>query len=202
MKRILVALAAVVALAGCCGDANASGQPKVSADVQTIFNNLPAEQQAEMIKQMTAAQAAAANPTSTVEKVDKWVDLGEKVGKMMGGAAKEIGVAVNDFVKTDVGKWTMVLVIWNYMGADMVDIFVHVGGALLVWLIGFTWLWYVVKKGATKTITYDETKTNIFGNYRIKEIHRGDIGSDGITAAVVFAGVLLVVGILMLMTTL
>lgn len=202
MKRSIVALMAFIALAGGMS-AYAADETKINANAQAMFDKLPADKQAEMLSQMAAAQKQTEQaPVAVAETVDKWVDLGEKVGKMMGGAAKEIGIAVNEFVKTDVGRWTMVLIIWNYMGADMVDIFVHIGGALMLWLIGFVWLWYAVRKGASKTITYDETKTNIFGNYRIKEVHRGSLSDGDATASFVFAGILLVIGVLMMLNTL
>lgn len=72
-----------------------------------------------------------------------------------------------------------------------------------MWLIGFTSVWYIVRQATPKTITYDETKTTIFGNYVVMEIERGSIAYGDVTALIVFGGSgMLAIGILMLMTTL
>lgn len=161
-----VAIAAVIALSGCCGKANAAeAKLTVNSVAQAGFDNLTAEQQAQILQSITAAQT---KETETVDKIDKWVNVGERVGKMVGGAAKELGVAANEFVKTDVGKMTAALIVWNYMGEDLVHIFVHVGGGMMFMFLGLTAIYIVVRKAYPVTYTYDTTVKNWFGRHPVQ----------------------------------
>lgn len=83
-------------------------------------NGLTEAQKAQLVQQ--AEQMKNATPLDTANKVDQWVNIGEKIGKMLGGAAKEVGIAVNEFVQTPVGKMTAVLIVWNYMGSMIVHV--------------------------------------------------------------------------------
>lgn len=75
------------------------------------FSNLTTQQQADVLKQIaTTVDQAKVMPIVTeenVEKVERWVNVGTNIGKGLAGAAKELGVAVNDFSQTGVGQWTM-----------------------------------------------------------------------------------------------
>lgn len=151
---------------GCCGDANAAPDPKLSVNsvAQAGFDNLSADQQAQILQSITAAQT---KETDIADKVDKWVNIGERVGKMLGGAAKELGIAANEFVKTDVGRMTAILVVWNYMGNDLVNIFVHVGGGLLVMVLGLISVYVVVRKMYAPKLVYDTNVKNWRGKHPI-----------------------------------
>jgi hypothetical protein len=56
---------------------------------------------------------------TTVDEMDKWSDVSLKFAKAIGVAAKEFGVAVNDFLGTDVGKLTAVFIGWQVLGEDI-----------------------------------------------------------------------------------
>ena len=115
-------------------------------------------------------QASTARLTAKLEPGDigEWVDIGERIGKMLGGAAREVGVAVNDFVDTPVGKMTMVLIVWNYMGSMIV----HVFGGLLVMVLGLSIILYMYKRSTQDVVHYDSEKTDIFGRARLSRIVR------------------------------
>lgn len=150
MKKYLIALALMFSV-------NAA-----SAAVEINTSGLTESQKAQLVQQ--AEQMKKATPLETFEKVDKWVDTGERIGKMMGGAAKEVGIAVNDFVKTPVGQMTAFLIIWNYMGSMLV----HVVGGFTILFITFGLLtWYSGRLREVK-ITYDrEAGKNWLGRYPI-----------------------------------
>ncbi|MCX6763875.1 MAG: hypothetical protein NTZ97_04070 [Candidatus Moranbacteria bacterium] len=69
-------------------------------------------------------------PTSP-DKMEAWVNLGEKIGKAIGAICKELNTGVNDFIKTPVGKIAMVLIIWKAIGHELWSIF----GGTLSWII-------------------------------------------------------------------
>ena len=49
----------------------------------------------------------------TPEKLDQFAQTGANIGKGLAAAAKEIGVAVNEFVQTPVGILTVGLIAWQ-----------------------------------------------------------------------------------------
>lgn len=136
-------------------------------------NGLTEAQKAQLVQQ--AEQMKNATPLDTANKVDQWVNIGEKIGKMLGGAAKEVGIAVNEFVQTPVGKMTAVLIVWNYMGSMIVHVLS--GWALLI--ITFSLLLWYSKRVTGLEITYDkEAGRNWLGRYPILKIKRDDMPSD------------------------
>lgn len=143
------------------------------------WDKLSASQQAEVMK-IVADKAEATNAlpgidsASDPKKVDEWISVGERIGKMMGGAAKEVGIAVNDFVNTPVGKMTMFLIVWKYMGAMAIHFF----GGVLVMLVGAVVMTALYRRLVAVDITYDAEAKNIFGNHPKLKVERGAFGSD------------------------
>jgi hypothetical protein len=114
------------------------------------WNKLTPAQQADIQKQIALAAEAQSVPMLDIKKVDDYVTLGEHIGKMMGGAAKEVGVAVNTFVETPVGKWTMAMIVWKFMGSAIMHIF----GGITVLIVGFTYLSFLLRHRKTVEIQY------------------------------------------------
>ena len=142
------------------------------------WENLSESQRAEITKMVADKSAASvASPIGVVpdvKKIDEYVAVGERVGKMMGGAAKEVGVAVNEFINTPVGKWTMFLIVWKYMGVMAIHFF----GGLVVLLVGAVVMTALYRRLVHTTITYDKEKTNIFGNHPVLTKEKSAFGSD------------------------
>ena len=159
---VLMLVSFVLVIAGCCNHANA-GDVNVSAVNQAGFDKLSNEQQAEIISQVTKLQTAPDTPT-TAAKVDEWVAVGDHIGQALGGAAKQLNVAVNEFAKTDVGKMTMMMVIWQYAGSDLMKIALHIVGGFTVLLVGFPMIIFLVRRVNPLTVTYDPVRVNKFGN--------------------------------------
>ena len=204
MKKFFgsIALAAFVALAaGCCGDANAATESKLSVNTvaEAGFDKLSAEQQAQIVSSIAAAQS---KESDVIDTVDKWVNVGERIGKMVGGAAREVGIAANEFVQTDVGKMTAAMIVWNYMGADVVDVFVHVVGGTAFIFIGLTWIFIVMRRSQDYKVVYSTTEKNWFGNYVVIGKERDSLTSDqqfGFTGSAAFV---LVLGMIAILTAL
>ncbi len=197
-----IVLAAVVALsAGCCGDAEAATEAKLSSTtvVDAGFDKLTAAQQAQIVQSIADAQT---KESEVIDTVDKWVNVGERIGKMVGGAAREVGVAANEFIQTDVGKMTAAMIIWNYMGADVVDVLVHVVGGSMFIVIGLTWIFIVMRRSSPTQVTYSTTEKNWFGNYVIVKKERDDLTSDQQIGFTLSAAVVLAVGLVSVLTAL
>lgn len=109
---------------------------------------------------------AAASAPSTAEVVKEWAAVGQAVGAGVVGAARELGIVANDFAKTDLGKITIAILVYKYMGAQMLD---TVGKTVswitktLVLVGGFTFGWRLIRRAAyTAEITYIQ-KPILFG---------------------------------------
>lgn len=95
-------------------------------------------------------------PTTTKE-VEKWANIGSAVGKALSESAKGLGIAVNDFAKTDVGFLATVLIFWHFIGATLVHIF----GGILILVVGTIFIHYIMRNGREyeyKTIEGKEKK--------------------------------------------
>ena len=118
------------------------------------FNNLSTTQQAEILRQVgemrqTTAVSTIAN--ADPEKVDQWVNIGSNIGKGLAGAAKELGVQINEFSDTKVGQLTVFLIVWHIMG----NMIYHFIGGILVWIIGFLAIWFIRAKIAQPVMNDD-----------------------------------------------
>lgn len=140
------------------------------AVVEVNTRGLTESQKAELVKQAELMKQEAAGPVDDpADRVDKWVNVGERVGKMLGGAAKEVGVAVNQFVTTPVGMMTAALIVWHYMGSMII----HVISGWVVLIISVMMITYVYRRSTKQVITYDvEAGRNWLGNYPIQSITR------------------------------
>ncbi len=79
-----------------------------SRDIEKAgFDKLPASQQAQIIAQVEQAtnngNAVPATANTILDVGERFVQMGSNLGKGLGQAAKEVGVAANEFVKTPVG---------------------------------------------------------------------------------------------------
>ncbi len=151
-------------------------------------------QKAEINKQVALAAEQAVSPTLDIQKVDEYVALGERIGKMMGGAAKELGVAVNAFVETPVGKWTMAMIVWKFMGNALI----HVFGGVVILTVGFTFLGFLMRRRYPLDVEY--TTDTFFGikfNRRTKvsrqQMDDGDIWFFTLSGAVVVGAALITI---------
>lgn len=208
MKRFMMAV--LVTMAAMCVTVPAfAGNGMTSDTVNSAgFSKLSEAEKAEVLK-LVADKAAAQKVdvpgslekvvdkvTPTAEGVDKWMTVGEKFGKMMGGAAKEVGIAVNDFVKTPVGMMTAGLIVWHYTGGVMVHIF----GGLLILVVGFTYMRILMNRSCDWVITYDAERKNVFGNPVVLSKKRSEMSDDALCGYGIAGVVLLIVSLIAIFT--
>ena len=88
------------------------------------LTNLTPAQAAEIQKQIAEMEKNPTNVSQNVRKeAEAWGELGANMGKAMIGAAKEFGVAANDFAGTGLGKITVAIVAYKIIGQDLLQIF-------------------------------------------------------------------------------
>jgi hypothetical protein len=160
------------------------------------FSKLTAAQQAQVIANISTMATDSSTAIPTAAKMDDYVTLGEHIGKTLGGAAKEVGVAVSTFVETPVGKVTTFIILWKLIGTDMM----HVVAAAMLLAVGFPFIWFVARNSRNVKITYDDSKTNIFGNHPVTSVVRSELSGDMVVGAAVMAALILMVAFISLST--
>lgn len=152
MKHLILSVLFVVSMS--IGAAFGTG---ITTDQLEGFSKLTEQQKADIAKQVADAASVKITDTSvgTVlqdpEKLEKWVKFGASIGQGIGGAAKEIGMATNEFVNTPVGKLAVGLIVWKVMGHEVTHI-VGAGIFALVWIS--IWLYLFRRLCVIKSTTY------------------------------------------------
>lgn len=190
MKKFFAVILMMVSISAWAG--NDSGTVRAAG-----FAKLSEAEKAEVIK-MVADKASQKDimPTMTEDKVEKWVKIGSNIGQGLAGAAKEVGVAVNDFATTPVGQLTMLLIVWHMIGAQLI----HLIGGILIWIVGIAIIRHMVARAYPSKITYSKEVKNWFGNYAIEKVEPIAI-DDGNAAGWLFAyGIVLVAGLIAIFT--
>ena len=155
------------------------------------FDDLTPSQQADVIKEIAKMKdnAKEASVSTKADEVAKWVNIGTNIGKGLAGAAKELGIAANDFAKTPVGQMTMFLIMWHFMGS----IGVHFVGGLLVWTIGISLIYITMRRYQPLNIEIKNDPTTGKQVSKTKVRQRLD---EGATIAFLFAfAVVIVIGL-------
>lgn len=161
------------------------------------FDKLTETQKADVIKSVALkAQEAKVADSVTVDKIDRWVQVGSNLGKGLAATAKELGVAVNEFANTPIGKLATALIVWNIMGSAIV----HIVGAFVFWVLGFTAIRVIFNRAYPSDITYNTEIRNIFGNHPIIKAKRQELTSEGMAALIVVYAIVLGGGVAILFT--
>ena len=78
---------------------------------------------AEQVKQIQSqVQAARQNASPELSAVSKASEIGRMLGASLVATAREVGIAVNDFAKSDVGRIVTVVLVWKYIGHDILGV--------------------------------------------------------------------------------
>jgi hypothetical protein len=80
----------------------------------------------------TVTQGAQQVSTAALQEAEKWTNFGKNLGSAMVSTAKELGVAVNDFSKTDIGKITTAIIVYKLVGSQVTH---FIAGLILMFLL-------------------------------------------------------------------
>lgn len=183
MKKFLLILASSLLMA--------------SAHAQTIdISKLTPDQQAALQKSAASMAPGAAvevkNISATArEETEKWAELGGNMGKAAVGAAREIGMAANEFVSTPLGKITMGVVVYKVIGKEIVRTVIGLG--LLIFF--FTMAVVMFRSKKYKHAEY-EYKPTLFGLYNKRLIKSATIDDDWAVGFTVCGFALVIIGLI------
>lgn len=100
-----------------------------SEPTSVSLEGLSADKVKEIQQQVDDARKHAAPELSSMSKA---VEVGRMLGAGIVATAREVGVAVNDFAKSDIGRIVTVVLVWKYVGHDILG----VGVGLLFLIVG------------------------------------------------------------------
>ena len=81
-------------------------------------NDLIEEQVAQL--RLQAAQMKSERPI--VEQAQEWANVADAIGNGVGKAAENLGVAANEFINTPVGKMTAFVIVYKFIGSELIRI--------------------------------------------------------------------------------
>lgn len=121
------------------------------ASAQTIDTSKLTKEQVAQLQAQAAEMQSAPGQTAVIvrQEAEAWADLGGKVGMAMVSAAKEVGMAANEFASTDLGAVVTAIVVYKIVGTEIMSLF----GGFVILLVGIPLsLWMLMKKS---TWAYD-----------------------------------------------
>ncbi len=115
--------------------------------------------------QKQAKKIAEKAKTPSVDQMEAWANIGEKIGKAISATCRELGVEVNKFVKTPVGKIAMALIVWKVVGQEAWAI---IGGTLSWFVISLMIMWSFSHFHMRKKLTDKEHGERYIATYEFK----------------------------------
>lgn len=117
---------------------------------QTIdISNLPEDQRKELLDKVKKNTFSPPDAAS----MNEWAEWGQNMGVALAATAKELGVAVDDFSKTTVGKVTIAVIVYKIIGKEilkfMTGMFCLVVGICL-------WTYFYRRMCMFESISYHE----------------------------------------------
>ncbi len=111
------------------------------AEVNVNIEGLTEAQKAQLVLQAEQMKKEAQKPQQSFgekitevanpQKVSEWVDLGKNMGLAIAAVAKELGVATDEFLKSNTGKIAITLIAWKVIGKDVL----HIVGGTTAWFV-------------------------------------------------------------------
>lgn len=157
-----------IALAIVCTGVGPVLAQQVPASPTVNTNGLTAEQ----VKALSAAadqlrvkpENTLANLTiqnATPQKFTEWADAGAAAGKAVSAFTKEVGIAADQFLKTDTGRIALLAVIWKLGGDQIVASAANMVLNLVLAVILLTMWWkmtrrFVFNERKTGTVSYHQ----------------------------------------------
>lgn len=194
MKKTMIALMAMCAMLFSVG---AFAQ---NADVRGLTDAQKAEIDLQIAKMKADAAKGITNPEANIsatirKEAEAWGEMGANMGRAVVGAAKEIGVAANEFAETPLGKVTVGVVVYKVIGKDVLGVLV---GSMVLFFGGLLGAYVIVKYRWGSKFKYDY-KPYLFGLWQKRVVVESYENDDGaiarIVVGVIIIGLSLVIGL-------
>lgn len=146
-----------------------------AAQAQTVdISSLPEDQRKSIQTQVEQSKPSEAVKASKeiIDHAREWAGLGQAIASGVVGGAKELGIAANDFAKTDLGKITVAVLLWKYLGSQVVGILF--GTMLLV--LGPSFGWFLVRRSKVERTSVEYVHVPwLFGAFTVKRVAKREL---------------------------
>ena len=125
-----------------------------------------------------------------IETYGKWVGVGGEVGTAVKEGLTAVVDVADKFGKTDVGKFTLIMIAWKVMGQDVIRI--------LLGLLFFTILTIIILKVYRRVVIAHKVLTENLGFLRYPkkyEVVKTELDSDGVIIVTLILVVAYLIGI-------
>lgn len=183
MRNLFLVLTICLTALVSVGSASRAHAVSQSIDLEKIDPEVAAQVLKELQKQKSSTPSVP-----TVTQAKEWASVGEDVAKAVAATAKALSMEVNDFIRTPVGRWVFLIMLWQFIGKTIFGIFLGLG----VWAILATIIWnsfrtfHIPRQMPLKTpegaVTGYETKTY---QWNTKDAKVGSAWAHGIAFAVI-----------------
>ena len=177
MRGLFVSFAFVAAL---MFGSIAHAEPKLNMD------GLSESAQAELaLKAAELRKAALDTPViPDVVEMEKYVSVGEQIGKALATTAKELGIEVNNFATTPVGMIAIFLIVWHFFGAMMLHL--AFGSVWFVTMVPL-WVYFFKRIAMNREETFDAKGKRTAIKHSLEETSADTIAVFTCAALVIFA---------------
>lgn len=141
-----------------------SGFAAITSSDLGDFDKLSDTQKAEVVKQIAQFSEASGGTSSAPltadsvkETMKKWSEVGAGVGVLVVSAAKELGLAANEFAQTSLGKLLIVVGLVYMFGDQAVLLFAW----FVCWFVFLPAVWRSYKKHTFKTVVETTTTDRV-----------------------------------------
>lgn len=166
------------------------------------MDGLTEQQKAELALQAAKMKTAPEeNISTTVRKeAEAWGEMGTNMGRAVVGAAKELGIAANEFAQTPLGKVTVAVVVYKVIGEDVLSAVI---GSFVLFVGVWLGIWLMTRWRLGCVVKYDY-KPFLFGLWQRKVVleiddTRGDIAEVAIR--VIFGAACIILSLIVGLTT-
>ena len=164
MKKLFSIIFATLLVA--CSGAFAQATPTPTA---VSLEGLSADQVKAVETQIAQAKRQA-KPELTA--MDTAVELGRIIGSGLVATARELGIAANDFAKSDLGKVVMYILVWKYLGQDILGLAVGIPVIIAGIAIGLRLIRSASWETTVKEYAYTPVFWGLFTRKRIAKDER------------------------------
>ena len=165
---MMFAVMAMLAITTAPAQAQLTFETKTSIDTTDLTD----KQKAELALKAAKMKEVISAP-NTPAKVLEYATLGASIGQALASTAGALGVEVNKFASTGVGRLSVFLIIWHLFGSMAVHVF---AGTLLLLFVVPLWIWSF-RNMCTKRIKTISTGTSESGK-PFKTVEYGDRPKD------------------------
>lgn len=149
-------------------------------------SKLTPEQVAQINKQVSEMASTPTNVSATVRKeAEAWGELGANMGKAMVGAAREVGVASNEFANTSLGKIVVAIVAYKVVGKDILGVIV---GSFIIVLGYSICIWILISRRWSE-VKYEYSPA-LWGLYNRRTVVSSKTDGEVVAGKLIGAGIL------------